>query len=275
MPGLPARPGRCGRCVVLPRVWSDVSHCWRREFADSFSRQSPLGSADYAAWERVEKKGTKKPGYRESRHLPTTSVSKLSWQARERFNAAIADGKVLNIGSGEKRITTDLKHWVNLDIHPHNNVDVVGDAHWLPFRDESFDAVTSSNVFAYLHNPFQAASEITRVLKPGGLAWCDEAFATPLSQAPRVCFRYGPDGLKSIFNGLTVVELSASAGPWKAIVRFAEEAIGGLFPGKLGFLARWGTAWALQPTKYLDDWIVKRNPDSASSFFIVARKSDV
>jgi len=236
------------------------------------SRSSPLFSESYSTWRRVEKKGTRKKSYRESRFLPKTSVCRLSVEPWNRFMKLVGTGRLLNIGSGEKRVTTNLDRWVNLDICPHNNVDVVGDAHQLPFVDESFDAVASNNVFAALQKPFHVAAEITRVLKPNGLMWCNEAFALPIARSPGDYFRYAPDGLKSVFDGLTPVEIAGCAGPFTIMARFAETAADAMFPGKLGFAARWCTAWTLQPFKYLDDWLVKRNPDCASAFFLVAQK---
>lgn len=46
----------------------------------------------------------------------------------------------------------------------------VGDAYDLPFPDRSVDAVFSRFVFQHLAEPGQAAAEIFRVLRPGGLA---------------------------------------------------------------------------------------------------------
>ena len=46
---------------------------------------------------------------------------------------------------------------------------MLADAHSLPFRDASFDLVLSYAVFEHLHNPYIAATEVARVLAPGGL----------------------------------------------------------------------------------------------------------
>jgi len=45
------------------------------------------------------------------------------------------------------------------------------DARRLGFRDESFDLVYSSAVFEHIDGVEQAATEVARVLKPGGKAW--------------------------------------------------------------------------------------------------------
>jgi SAM-dependent methyltransferase len=47
--------------------------------------------------------------------------------------------------------------------------DLLADAHALPFAGASFDLVLSYAVFEHLHNPVLAASEVARVLEPGGI----------------------------------------------------------------------------------------------------------
>lgn len=235
--------------------------------SEFFSREH-----DYGAWRRPEQTPVNLKSYRSSRRLPQTSVSAITDAAWVRYLQAIAGKWVLNAGSGTHLIRSNLEHCVNLDICPHSNVEVVGDAHHLPFADESFDAAIYQAVFAHLRNPFQAASEIIRVLRPGGLVWCTVPFAHPVCRAPRDFFRFSPDGLQSIFDGLSVVELQASGGPFRVIARYAENAAEALFPGKLGSAALWLVAWSLQPFKYFDDALVKRSPECASAFYFVARK---
>ncbi|NNE97535.1 MAG: class I SAM-dependent methyltransferase [Pyrinomonadaceae bacterium] len=48
------------------------------------------------------------------------------------------------------------------------------DALNLPYKDNSFDAVTSQTVLIHIENPLNALREMKRVLKPGGILFCAE-----------------------------------------------------------------------------------------------------
>lgn len=54
----------------------------------------------------------------------------------------------------------------------------VGSADSIPFPNESFDLIISTNAFHYFRNPSQAIQEAKRVLKPNGhlviTDWCDD-----------------------------------------------------------------------------------------------------
>jgi ubiquinone/menaquinone biosynthesis C-methylase UbiE len=51
---------------------------------------------------------------------------------------------------------------------------VKGNAHELPFKDNSFDVVTCQTVLIHLKNPAQALSEMKRVVKKDGIIICSE-----------------------------------------------------------------------------------------------------
>lgn len=51
---------------------------------------------------------------------------------------------------------------------------VKGDAHRLPFEDNSFDVVTCQTVLIHLKNPEKALAEMKRVVKPNGIVICAE-----------------------------------------------------------------------------------------------------
>jgi SAM-dependent methyltransferase len=56
---------------------------------------------------------------------------------------------------------------------------LICDGHELPFASGQFDVVTSVAVFEHLYNPFQAAAEKYRVLRPGGVLVGSVAFLEP------------------------------------------------------------------------------------------------
>jgi SAM-dependent methyltransferase len=102
------------------------------------------------------------------------------------FEACIAraapGGIVLEVGSGSgfyKEIRPDA---VSLDLREGANVDVLGSALSLPFRDQSTSAILLLNVLHHLPDPVEFFSECERVLKPGGRVCLIEPYAGPLSR---------------------------------------------------------------------------------------------
>lgn len=55
-----------------------------------------------------------------------------------------------------------------MDPVPDYEPDIVGDIHKLPFADNSEEAIICLAVLEHVENPFRAAEEMYRVLKPGG-----------------------------------------------------------------------------------------------------------
>lgn len=111
-----------------------------------------------------------------------------------------ADGLVLDCGAGLRH--TDYAHVVNYEIVPYDSTDVLGVAEQLPFADASFDAVLSLNVLEHVKDPFQAAREIMRVLKPGGEVFVVAPFLQPLHGYPHHYYNMTAQGLLNLFEPL-------------------------------------------------------------------------
>ena len=73
------------------------------------------------------------------------------------FDDLCADGIFLPVGGGPLRAHPAL---LNLNIGLFPNVDVVADAHILPFVPESVDAIYCEAVLEHLYNPDQAVAEM-------------------------------------------------------------------------------------------------------------------
>jgi SAM-dependent methyltransferase len=81
---------------------------------------------------------------------------------------------------GLRYIGTDIsKTRVHSHLQAYGGPDVLCDAHFLPFRDESVECVFSVSVMEHLACPHLAAHEILRVLKPGGCYMGSVSFLEP------------------------------------------------------------------------------------------------
>jgi SAM-dependent methyltransferase len=111
----------------------------------------------------------------------------------------VAESRVLNVGSKARRVWPNS---VNLDLVAGENVDVVGDAHDLPFPDSSYDACVLYAMLQYCERPWRVVDEVSRVLKPGGLAFVDVPFLQPYCPETAAFdrFRFTKAGLEGLFS---------------------------------------------------------------------------
>ena len=80
--------------------------------------------------------------------------------------------KVLDVGSydvnGTLKPIFEKGNYIGLDMEKGPNVDVVSNAHEIPFQDNHFDIVLSSSCFEHDDMFWETFLEMCRVLKPGG-----------------------------------------------------------------------------------------------------------
>jgi SAM-dependent methyltransferase len=89
------------------------------------------------------------------------------------------EGPVLDIGGGTAHIKDFRPDIVSTDILLFPGIDLVADAHRLPFHDEFFAGVVMLDVLHHLERPIEFLKEASRVLKPGGrLAMIEPAMTT-------------------------------------------------------------------------------------------------
>jgi SAM-dependent methyltransferase len=133
----------------------------------------------------------------------------------------LPDGLILDCGAGFRPVY--YENVVNYEIASYPTTDVLGFAEDLPFADNSFDAVFSFAVLEHIKFPFQAAGEISRVLKPGGkLAVC-AAFLQPLHGFPHHYFNMTNLGLKALFDKEIDIErqfVDSGTGPISSLTWF-------------------------------------------------------
>lgn len=88
-------------------------------------------------------------------------------------------GPVLDIGSGTAHIKEFRPDIISTDILSFQGIDVVADAHRLPFADQIFASVVMLDVLHHLERPIEFLKEASRVLRPSGrLAMMEPAMTT-------------------------------------------------------------------------------------------------
>jgi len=93
----------------------------------------------------------------------------------------------LEIGGGTGNFKSFSPKVVSTDIQFASWLDVVCDAHTLPFKDSSYDNLVLFDVLHHLEQPKVFLDEAMRVLKPGGRLIMMEPAITPVS---RVFYTY-------------------------------------------------------------------------------------
>lgn len=127
------------------------------------------------------------------------------------------EGKILDFGCGSKpyEFLFANKDYVGVDIeisgHDHRNskIDFFYDGKSLPFENESFDNIFSSEVFEHVFNLEEMILEINRVLKPNGNLLISMPFVWEEHEVPYDCKRYTSFGIQDFLtkNGFEILEL--------------------------------------------------------------------
>ncbi len=169
---------------------------------------------------------------------------------------------------------------VNYEIVNYDSTDVVGVAEELPFKDNSFDAVISVAVLEHVRDPFRAAREIARVLKPGGKLFCCVPFLQAFHGYPNHYYNMTYAGLANLFPDLKVLQQAVypSTGPIHTLVWFFRNWLDGL-EGKTreDFLDMRVRDLIDDPWSYLDRPFVTEVPEAvnfaiASATILIATK---
>ncbi len=118
----------------------------------------------------------------------------------------------VSVGGGPIRIHPAL---TNLNIGPFPNVDVVADAHRLPYADAVADAVFCEAVLEHLHDPPRAVAEMHRILKPGGRLFAASPFLFAHHGYPHHYLNFTLTGHVQLFTnaGFHILESGPCVGP--------------------------------------------------------------
>ncbi len=180
----------------------------------------------------------------------------------------------VDIGSGPERLG---KEFINVDVFPFPEVDIVANATNLPFKDNTIDAAVSESLFEHVSDANLVAKEMVRVVKPGGYIYVSAPFIHPYHASPDDFNRWTISGLKHLFPELDIVKVGVRSGPWSAFLMFMAYWLGVLFSfgsRKLAPFLAHVFMLILGPLKYLD-YLFTNMPGSeavAAHLYILGRK---
>jgi SAM-dependent methyltransferase len=120
--------------------------------------------------------------------------------------------KILIIGSGEvgnsSSIISDNENLniYGIDVYNSESVDIICDAHYLPFCNEIFDGVIIQAVLEHVVDPAVVISEIHRILKDSGTVYSEVPFMQYIHEGAYDFSRYTVSGHRYLFKYFTAID---------------------------------------------------------------------
>jgi len=192
--------------------------------------------------------------------------------------------KILFIGSGEK-IGKGVKYLgeeilnnaIKLDIAKARSVNIIADAHKLPFLSSKFDGIAVQGVFQYLKSPVVTVDEIYRVLRNGGYVYIEVPFFQPYRWDIPDRWRFTLLGLEELFSKFYKIKSGVCSGPTSSFLHILIHYLIIIFSFNNLFLRNmWFTVfrWIFFPIKYIDLLLKKSKwiQESACGFYYIGRK---
>lgn len=191
--------------------------------------------------------------------------------------------KILIIGSGiigkGLKVLLDTKsvELVESDVAFGPRTNLICDAHDIPFKSGSFDAVIVQAVLEHVVDPYRCVEEIHRVINVDGLVYADTPFMQQVHMGRYDFTRFTQLGHRRLFRKFEEINSGVSCGPGMALAWSYQY-----------FLLSFVTSQTLRKSvvqfvnltsfflKYFDRHLIKKiaAADAASSFFFIGRKSD-
>jgi len=125
-------------------------------------------------------------------------------------------GKTLDVGSLNVCgcVRRFFKDYTGLDMRPGRNVDIVANAHAIPFPDETFDTVVCLEMLEHDSAPWLTLPELARVTKPGGIvAVTARGIHHPKHNFPSDYWRFTVEGLRVLLGDVAGLEVLSGFEP--------------------------------------------------------------
>jgi len=157
------------------------------------------------------------------------------------------------------------------DIYYSANVQFIADAHSIPLRDGSVDAVVIQAVLEHVLDPQRVVDEIWRVLKPDGLVYAETPFLQHVHEGAYDFTRFTESGHRFLFRRFALIDSGTSGGPGTQLAWSIDYFARAIFRSRLaGKIFKLAFSWlrffdALVPSSYASD--------AASGVYFLGRRS--
>tara|TARA_B100001059_G_scaffold42647_1_gene34413 strand:- start:3222 stop:4133 length:912 start_codon:yes stop_codon:yes gene_type:complete len=174
------------------------------------------------------------------------------------------------IGSGIQKLFKQTEPLV-IDVYLNEYVDVIADAHSLPFENSQFDLVIIQAVLEHVVEPTKCVSEIFRVLKSDGMVYAETPFMQQVHEGAYDFHRFTKSGHRFLFKQFSEIKSGILMGLFVSFAWNISFLVQGLSRSKIlskvvrRFLLVFRSIDSLIPYKY--------HLLGASAFYFLGRKS--
>lgn len=201
----------------------------------------------------------------------------------DRIASTTVEPRILLIGAGglgpglETIIHRSGFRFLETDISIGPRIQLVCDAHHLPFLDGSFDAVFAQAVLEHVADPWQCVREIHRVLQPQGIVYAGTPFLQQVHGGAYDFTRFTYRGHRRLFRHFEELESGTQSGPGYVLAWSWLHFLDALTtnPAIRKGLVLFGKATSYW-LKYIDAVLLRRpgSYDSASAFYFIGKRSE-
>jgi SAM-dependent methyltransferase len=197
----------------------------------------------------------------------------------QRLRRTLGDGAlVLVIGGGtvgngaDEFLADDGVRVLAFDIYPTEQVQFIADAHTIPLRDATVDAVVIQAVLEHVLDPTRVVSEIHRVLRPDGLVYAETPFMQQVHAGAYDFTRFSDSGHRWLFRRFEEVDRGVVAGVGTTLSWSIDHYVRALTRSRTaGRLARLLFFWVRFADRFSDDAAAR---DGASAVYFLGRRSE-
>lgn len=188
----------------------------------------------------------------------------------QQLNLLVVGGGTIGLGT-EAIYNHALINTISFDVYITPHTQFVADAHNIPVRNQSIDAVVIQAVLEHVLIPAKVVEEIFRVLKPGGLVYAETPFMQQVHEGAYDFTRFTESGHRWLFKDFELIDSGAVRGAGVSLLWAIRYFFSGIFRSKAaGAFAAGCFFWLRFVEKLIPN---KHNIDAGSCFYFLGAKT--